>query len=193
LYDDWEQLVQQILSVNLTPETAREIINTPAVSTKERAFKTIIKNRVCYGGIMANGSGLIKRGENGKGLLSRWYPDTLAERIKIIVSLKDRLEFIEGDALDCIQEYAGDENVCFFVDPPYTASGKKAGRRLYQYNEIDHDRLFILLQKLNGKFMLTYDLDKAVIELAEKHGLNYYEVAIKGTHNLARHELIISK
>lgn len=35
------------------------------------AFCTILKNRIFHGGILAKGSGMIKNGENGKGIASR--------------------------------------------------------------------------------------------------------------------------
>lgn len=192
LYGDWKWLVSQIQSINLTPDKAREVINAPSDSCEEIAFKTIVKNRVCHGGIMAHGSGLLKYGENGKGVLSRWYPRTLAKRITTIVAMKDRLEFAEGDAFDHIPVYKNNERVCFFVDPPYTASKKKAGRRLYRYSEIDHDRLSLMLREAKGKFMLTYDYDEAIINLAEKYGFNYQKIPMRGTHNSIRYELIIS-
>lgn len=192
LYGDWKWLVDQIQSINLNVETAKEVINAPADCCEEMAFKTILKNRVCHGGVMANGSGLLKHGENGKGILSRWYPDTLAKRINMIVSIKNRLDFYEGDAFDYIQEYGDNEKICFFVDPPYTASKKKAGKRLYRYSEVDHDRLSYMLKNVKGKFMLTYDYDESIISLAEKYGFNYKKIPMKGTHNSLRYELVIS-
>ncbi len=191
LYGDWEWLINQIKSINLTTKTAKEVINTPAKSNEEKAFKTILKNRVCHGGIMANGSGFVKHGENGKGVLSRWYPDTLVNRIKTIVSMKDRLEFYEGDAFDYISDYSDYENAVFFVDPPYTASRKKAGARLYRYSEIDHENLFVMLKNIKGKFMLTYDFDEIIINLAEKNNFVYNKVPMKGTHHSLRYELLI--
>jgi DNA adenine methylase len=65
-------------------------------SLKSRAFATIIKNRVNRGGILANGASFIKNGENGKGITSRWYPETLRRRILAIAQVKDKIDFIEG-------------------------------------------------------------------------------------------------
>jgi DNA adenine methylase len=192
LYGDWRWLADQIQSINLTTENVKEIINAPVNKCEEMAFRTIVRNRVYHGGIMANGAGLLKYGENGKGILSRWYPDTLAKRIETIVSIKERLEFFEGDAFDYIPRYKDDEKACFFVDPPYTASKKKAGRRLYRYSEIDHELLFSMLKGIKGKFMLTYDCDETVISLAEKYDFNCREMPMTGTHNSIRRELIIS-
>ena len=35
-----------------------------------------------------------------------------------------------------------DPDTVFFIDPPYTAGGKRAGARLYAHNELDHALLF---------------------------------------------------
>ncbi len=191
LYGDYKWLINQIKCINLTTEKAREIMSTPSNNLHEQAFKTIIKNRGCHGGIMADGSGLVKHGENGKGVLSRWYPDTLVNRIKTIVSLKERLEFYEGDAFEYLSKYSKHEANIFFVDPPYTASRKKAGKRLYRYSEINHEKLAQMLEDIKGKFMLTYDFDENIISLANKYGFNYQKVPMKGTHNSLRYELLI--
>lgn len=192
LYGNWEWLVEKILSFNLTHETAKEVLESPAFTCEEIAFKTILKNRVNHGGILANGSGMLKYGENGKGILSRWYPQTLVNRIKTIVSLREKLEFYEGDAFDYLPNYTDYEDVVFFVDPPYTASKKKAGKRLYRYSEIDHDNLFKILKEVKGKFMLTYDYDENIINFVNQYEFKYKKVPMKGTHNSLRLELIIS-
>jgi DNA adenine methylase len=51
------------------------------------AFTTIIENWVNRGGILANGASFIKNGENGKGITSRWYPETLRRRILAIAQV----------------------------------------------------------------------------------------------------------
>ena len=76
-----EWLAEKIASFNLNQKSVAAILNSHPGSTKERAFATVIRNRVQRGGILAPGSGLIKKGEKGKGISSRWYPETLAETI----------------------------------------------------------------------------------------------------------------
>ena len=60
-------------------------------------------------------------------------------------AMRDRITFEQADAFEVVQRYADDANAFFFVDPPYTAGGKKAGARLYTHNEIDHEGLFALM------------------------------------------------
>lgn len=193
IYDDWRWLADRILRFNLTPDNAREIIEKHPMSTKEAAFRTILKNRISHGGILANGSGFIKSGEKGKGIKSRWYPETLSKRIEAIAQMKDKLEFHEGDALDYILQYSECNDTIFFVDPPYTASKKNAGKRLYRYFNVDHNKLFNILGTVNSPFMLTYDYDENIINMAKSHGFQFEKIPMTGTHNLLKHELIITK
>jgi len=76
----------------------------------------------------------------------------------------------------------------FFIDPPYTVAGK----RLYTHSDIDHEYLFYLTSKLQGKFMLTYDNTGEIQHLANKYDLHYKTIPMKTTHHLAKNEMIIS-
>ena len=82
--------------------------------------------------------------------------------------------------------------VAFFIDPPYTAAGKRAGRRLYRYNEIDHEDLFERISKVRGVFMMTYDESSDVIEMARRRGFHLAKVPMKSTHHALMYELLIT-
>lgn len=188
-----EWLANQILSFNLTPESASLLLSLHQRSDRNLAFKTIVQNRVSHGGILANGAGLLKNGENGKGILSRWYPETLAKRIRDISTVRDRVKFIKGDAFPIIRRYLRNPDVVFFVDPPYTASRKKAGSRLYKYHQIDHDKLFELMSKAKGDFLMTYDNADEVRSLALKYRFETRLVAMTNTHHATMTELLIGR
>jgi DNA adenine methylase len=120
-----EWLAQRILNFDLTnASVAAELSKTPS-DTREKAFLTIVKNRTLHGGILADGSGFLKTGENGKGIRSRWYPTTLARRFTDLKLVVDRMNFRQEDGLKVIREFASQRDVVFFIDPPYTAGGKK--------------------------------------------------------------------
>lgn len=192
LEGDAEWLVQRILHFPMSLEAVQEVLATSPADLQQRAFLTILRNRVCHGGILAAGSGLIKAGENGKGIASRWYPETLAKRIRAIQTVRDRISFIHGDGLEMMRQYAGQKDAVFFIDPPYTAPGKRAGKRLYTHNELDHEALFDLSARLQGDFMMTYDNADSVREMAARRGFAVREVAMKGTHHNRTTELLIS-
>lgn len=184
-----KRLAERIIDFDLRPESIRAVLAARPRSVEDRAFATIVRNRVQRGGILAPGAGLMKYGENGRGIASRWYPRTLAKRILDIVGLRKRINFIEGDGVSYIEQNAYRPNVVYFVDPPYTV----AGRRLYRYSEIDHRHLFSLAKRLTGDFLMTYDNTKEIRALAAEFGFDFQGVAMKNTHHARMTELLIGK
>lgn len=183
---DW--LADKIYSFDLTPENANLVLKKENKTQKEQAFSTILKNRIFHGGIITKGSGLIKNGENGKGIKSRWYPKTLRDRIKAIGHVKNKIKFITGDAFVELEKVKFDESTYSFIDPPYTIAGK----RLYTHFKLNHDALFALTAQLKGKFMLTYDDTDEIRRLADKHQLDFRTIPMKTTHHIQKNEIIIS-
>ena len=186
-------LAHQILDFNLTSETVQELLSHDPMTTAERGFQTLVRNRVNHGGILAPGSGRIKYGEDGRGIRSRWYPETLARRIREISAMRDRITFIHGNGLDIIAGYANRPDAVFFIDPPYTAGteGKRAGRRLYMHNLLDHAALFSLVEQCRGDFLMTYDVEANVEMLANRHHFATRIVPMKNTHHARMMELLI--
>ncbi len=197
----WETLVggdagwlaSRILNFEMTKENAIDALASSRRSSREIAFQTIIKNRTFHGGILAAGSGFLKNGEAGKGILSRWYPSTLAKRMRNIDLIRTRLSFECRDAFEVLEEKKKDKDAVFFIDPPYTAGGKKAGSRLYTHSRLDHERLFSVCSELSGDFIMTYDNAPEVKELARIHCLQAKPIAMKNTHHAAMTELVIGR
>lgn len=185
-------MANRILSFDLTPESAQALPQSCS-NLEEKAFFTLLRNRINHGGILAPGSGTIRYGENGKGIKSRWYPDTLAQRILAIGKIRKRIRFIEGDGLAEIRGNAHNPDFVFFMDPPYTIAGKRAGTRLYAHHELDHEELFRITDTVRGDFLMTYDNCPEVRELAQRHGLETYEVVMRNTHHAEKIELLIGR
>ncbi len=181
-------LADRILTYNLTIENVKTELDNPNKKLHDIAFCTILKNRVFHGGILAKGSGMIKNGENGKGIASRWYPKTLHDRISAIVYVKDKIRFLNGDAFEVMEQNLDNDAAYFFIDPPYTIAGK----RLYTHFEIDHERLFKLASQIKGKFMLTYDDTPEIRQLADKYSLQFRTIPMKTTLHYEKMEIIIS-
>ncbi|MBU0630944.1 MAG: DNA adenine methylase [Candidatus Margulisbacteria bacterium] len=186
-------LINKILNFELNLNNLSSELNKSHSDVRNKAFQTILKNRTYHGGILAAGSGLVKYGENGKGLLSRWYPLTLAKRIKAINYIKNKLLFLQGDGMDVMSKYSPKSDVAYFIDPPYTAGGKRAGARLYRHYDIDHEHLFALCKTLKGDFILTYDNAEEVKALAYKYGFKAKPISMKNTHHAEMTELVIGK
>src|SRR5450631_1668106 len=189
--DNWTWLVHEIETFDLINKNVEALLSKTSLTQKELAFKTIIRNRVNRGGILAPGAGILKEGENGKGLKSRWYPTTLKKRIQAIAKMRDNISFIAGDGLKILREHVERHDTVFFIDPPYTAGGKKAGKRLYTHSELNHEELFEIVSGIQGDFLMTYDDTDEVRALAKEHNFDIQIVPMKNTHHAKMNELCI--
>lgn len=191
--DDVHWLIQRILSFEVSVETVRQTLERHPKSRRESAFQTLLKNRTAHGGILAGGAGRIKNGENGKGIHSRWYPKTIAKRIAAIESVSSKIEFRHADAFGVLEELKSAKNAVFFIDPPYTAGGKRAGSRLYNHSFVDHARLFSIAGEIKGDFLMTYDNAGEVQKMAVEYGFETRAIPMKNTHHAELDELLIGK
>ncbi len=186
-------LAEQISHFQLSPESAKELLARKTRSIRLKAFQTIVQNRISHGGILAPGAGALKHGENGKGILSRWYPETLSRRILDISRVKEKIRFVQGDGVDTISKHRDEINSVFFIDPPYTASTKRAGTRLYKYHQLDHEKLFHEISLLKGDFLVTYDDAEEVRALARSYRFETRTIAMNNTHHAIMNELLIGR
>mgnify|MGYP001593081780 FL=1 len=184
-----KQLAERITAFEMNEKAVRKILSVEASDLLDRAFATIVRNRVQRGGIMAPGAGLMSKGENGRGIASRWYAETLSKRITEIAKRKSRITFTQGDGIQFLRDHAKRKDMVFFIDPPYTV----AGRRLYLHSDIDHEELFRVVASTKSDFLMTYDNAGPVRTLALKFGLDTQEVVMKTTHHTVMNELLIGR
>ena len=86
---DAEELARRVEDFVVTPENVSTVFcgfEEPPVWTPPSV--PLLRNRVSRGGILAKGASVMKQGENGHGIASRWYADTLAARIRTIGKLR---------------------------------------------------------------------------------------------------------
>lgn len=219
LYGDAAALVERITSFEMSRQAVQKMVATSPENLEDRALQTIVRNRVSRAGILASGAGILKNGENGRGVKSRWYPETLKKRILQINEMRQRITFVEGDGLAILKLYTWPvvfsnlvwliskafpfalgtlgprphSNVVFFIDPPYTVGSKKAGKRLYRHHELDHEKLFRIASKLKGDFLMTYSCDAAVCDLAQQHNLDFEQIPMRSSHHTETFELLIGR
>jgi DNA adenine methylase len=193
LSEDNKWLADRIISFEPTIASVKSVVCAKPATTRERAFRTILKNRTFHGGILAPGSAPIKVGENGKGIKSRWYPETIARRIRDIETIANRIEFMQADGISVIREHASKKRAAYFIDPPYTAAGKRAGNRLYVHHRLDHELLFEMTSRVAGDFLMTYDNAPDLARMANLHGFETRTIAMKNTHHAVMDELLIGR
>lgn len=184
---DWKRLVEKIQAFKPTTAALERELKVTSVSALERAWQTILLNRINHGGITAAGSGRLRRGEAGKGIGSRWYPETLVRRIERIRVMRKRIEFVQGDGLKYVKD-GGDVRSIYFIDPPYP----KAGRRLYDCWDVDHAGLFNAMSELDSAFVATYEKTPEVQKLARTHRFQTMPTNMFSRLHREKQELLIS-
>ena len=192
MLNDAEELARRVEDFVVTPENVSRVLADEGVSGMDAAFRTLLRNRVSRGGILAKGASVMKLGENGHGISSRWYADTLAARIRAIGTYSGQFDFFQGDGASLVELCKDNGAAVFFVDPPYTAAGKRAGSRLYTYNKIDHEGLFERMSRVRGVFLMTYDESPDIIEMACRRRFHLAKVPMKNTHHEVIYELLIT-
>jgi DNA adenine methylase len=187
---DW--LSNKIDAFKPTRRNVLAELEVSARATHTRAWKTLLRNRVSHGGILAPGAGLLRRGEDDNGIKSRWYAEALVARIEEINKIRTKIKFIEGDGLAWLETFKrkpGTGTVAFFIDAPYST----VGARLYTYGEIDHERLFRVATKLPGRVLMTYHDASEIRALAKKYSFEVRPVEMLNRQNTAKIELLVSK
>ena len=183
------------LIANFSPnqESFDELKRSSPKSVIERGFRSLVLNRTQRQGILAPGSSHLRSGESGKGLFSRWYPDTIARRVDDIIRVSDRIEFFQTDGVNLLSKWSCVKDAVAFIDPPYTAGGKSAGKRLYRHHEIDHDQLFQILSAGTIEFMMTYDQSPEIVDLIDRYGFSALVVSMDKIHHAFPPELVITR
>ena len=182
-------LADEITSFRITRKLVEKTLARTFRSRRWLAFRCILRNRTSRGGVITKGAGLIREGEDGRGLSSRWYAKTIANRIKTISTLKSKLNFSKKDGFNLIRKYIRHKQAVFFVDPPYT----KAACRLYTHWEINHEELFKTMSRARGAVLMTYNDTTEVRNLAKKYGFLIKRISMRTSHHEKKRELMISK
>ena len=191
-----DELILKVRQFKPTLKSVEEVIGRAPTNVVEHGFRTLVLNRTRRGGILADGASLTRFGENGKGIASRWYPDTLVRRLGEIAKHTERIEFLATDGVCLLDEWLASRSSsrsAIFVDPPYSAGGKRAGRRLYNYNAVDHSQLFSILARGNANFLMTYDECPEIVDLIDQHRFYAVKVVMKNTHHAQMSELLITR
>ncbi len=190
-----EELIKQVEHFRPTRFGVTMLASRHPRTLLEHGFRTLVMNRTRRGGILAPGAALARDGENGKGVASRWYPETLVNRLVAISEFRQQISFCETDGLLLLETLLPNmgKETAVFADPPYTAGGKRAGSRLYAHNALDHGRLFQMLADSNVNFLMTYDCAPEILSLVRQHGFEAVQVVMKNTHHRRVPEVVITR
>ena len=189
---DGTTLAERVRQFGLTRERVSRLASRGPRGLVEHGMRTLVLNRTRKSGILAPGASFTK---NGEGIQSRWYPETLAERLVAIEEHADKITFCEANGMQLLEPliHGWGRSAAVFLDPPYTAGGKRAGSRLYAHNNIDHAGLFETIARRGSNFLMTYDCAPEIVDLIRRHRFHAVSVQMKNAHHNHLSELVITR
>ena len=140
--------------------------NKNTVSLFELGFSTFFINRTNISGIINAGPiGGAKQKSEYK-INCRFNKKELIKRIKLIASLKERINLSNLDAIkliDLVNKASMMENSLIYFDPPYFLKGPSLYMNYYKRN--DHEKLAEEIKKLKIKWIVSYDDAKEIKQI----------------------------
>ena len=96
-----DALAQRIEQFTPTAENVAALEQTTLTHLQDQGFRTLVLSRTRR----AADAALLRTGENGQGLHSRWYLATPAARIRALQLCRVQITFYEGDAMQLLPCY----------------------------------------------------------------------------------------
>lgn len=190
-----DRLVEQIGKVPLTIEEwkrQRAIYRNPNTGVGfELGFAFFYLNRTNRSGILTGGviGGLQQNGAYKIG--ARFNRETLADRIRALPEIGDRITVTAKDGRTIIKEYAKREDTFMYIDPPYVG----AGSRLYlkSFDRPDHINLANTIKETEPPYwLMTYDDAPLVRELYRGFPQGVLELAYSTNRKTRVEELVVA-
>lgn len=170
VYSAWKSILEEpdrfaeaILNTPVDLETwhkSRSIVESASESGFKLGFATFFLNRTSRSGIVVGAGPIGGYDQRGNWKIdARFNREALAERVRWLGTMKNRIKLTQEDALTFLARSPGRlpiDQTLFFVDPPYV----KAGGRLY-LNAMDEGKHVALSDMLQDgtlpHWVLTYD------------------------------------
>ena len=172
LYES-DRFAENILAVPVTVKEWRrqsEICGRVGGSNSfELGFAAFYLNRCNRSGVITGAAPIGGYAQDGEWKIdARFYRETLAERVRALARMGERIHVTEMDARDFLVEHLprgrARERVFVYLDPPYHGKGS----RLYldSYEDADHKRLASYLKgQRHLKWIASYDDSPFIREL----------------------------
>ena len=134
----------------------------------ELGFSTFFLNRTNRSGIIAGRMIGGRRQAGGHTIGCRFNRDGLAERIRRIGTLRDRMRVLNLDAMELVKriraERGEDENTLFYLDPPYYSKGPSVYP--VHYSRGGHAGVAKAVQDIRGsRWIVSYDAAPEIVDL----------------------------
>ena len=115
-------------------------------------------------------------------------PYQLLNKLEFYKTKLNKVKILNNDYIELIKQYK-DEDVFFFLDPPYENTTTPTNN--YGYNDIDLSILFELLKDVKGKWLITLNDSAKIRELAKPYKVIEYMAGGNTWKKQKRPELLI--
>ncbi len=199
------ELAERVADTSPSLSLWQDLRNSSPRSDVERAYKCIVLNRTSFSGILHHRAGPIG-GLDQKGQYKidcRFNADRLSDRITTLSKFSDRVVVLRAQDWRATLHFVRKgwstsktrESLLWYLDPPFFEKAE----RLYDYSfgAADHNRLRGQIDKLPGRFILSYDDVAASRQRYLKHPgflrINLsYNARIDRTERLFAGEILVS-
>ncbi|WP_218682078.1 DNA adenine methylase [Microbacterium sp. BF1] len=163
---------------------------TSSVDSFDLGFAFFYLNRTNRSGVL-NAGVIGGQKQDGRYLIdARFNRERLANRIRSIGRLKDRITVTADDGRTVIEKYAQLPNSFLYVDPPYVQMG--GSLYLNAFSEADHAFLATCLNRnATSNWILTYDDVSLIQELYEARYQERFELIYSARNAGRATELMI--
>lgn len=153
------------------------LLNSKKYGLKKKAEACIFLNRTSFSGIVTPTSGPIggKQQKSKYKIDCRFNRQSIIDKIEYISTFKNKIKIYNMDWENAFKEskillenlYKKKIKPLYYLDPPFYNKADKLYRVYFEKN--DHNSLKNYLNKLNSKWILSYDYAKEIILLYKNH------------------------
>ena len=178
-----DQFIQEIENVKIdipTWEVQKDIYkNQDKYNRLEIGFATFYLNRCNFSGVIKGGPiGGINQSGNWK-IDARFNKKELIKRIKKIAEFNKNIKLYNKDTIELLEENKKIFEKCLlYLDPPYFNKGNQLYTNHYKYQ--DHAKIAKCVNRLKGKWIVSYDNTPEIIDLykfVESNNIREFNIA----------------
>ena len=159
----------------------------------ELGLAFLFYNRTNYSGIITAGPIGGRRQLSKYSIRCRFNPNRIIKKVNQLSILRDRIEIIHGDGREYLRKFIKiqDDNIFFYVDPPYYDAGKALYRNFFSPE--DHVQLEEILTHIESPWLASYDDADFIRELYKSSRSKYvYTDYQAGNLKRGARELLLS-
>ncbi|WP_119025274.1 DNA adenine methylase [Acinetobacter soli] len=201
VYSFWKSITEQtdafLQLLNDTAVTIEEWHNQKKIlndfSCQEPlmiGFAAFFLNRTNRSGILKGGVIGGKKQDGNYTLDARFNKENLAKRIEKVGKSASKIHVYNKDALELLQRV--DEflpvNSLIYLDPPYYVKGQGLYRNFYVHD--DHVKIKEALDKINSKWIVSYDNCDEIKEIYNDYQMTDYDLNYSAYHKIKAKEVM---